>query len=461
MTLIGTILALGIGCGLFYLVRDKEASASRALWIPTLWFWIVFSRPLTMWLHLNRDVTLQNQYVEGSPVDATFYGLLILASVVVVNLRGRAFRNFLQLNFAILLYFFYCAVSVAWSDAPGIALKRWIKAAGEVIVILVVLTDPSPTVALKRMFTRLTFVLIPLSALFIYVIPSMGSAYDQIDRKTFYFGVCTWKNQLGLLCMICGLASLWLVIDAWNNREMKQRVGCLCAHGMMFALSAGLIVKADAMTSFSCLGLASGVMILSAQQWVTRRPSTVFLLVAGAAGIALFALFIDTAGSLLHSIGRNSTLTGRTEIWSAVLAQHTNPVLGTGFESFWMGNRMQSVWDMSQVGIEEAHNGYLELYVNLGLIGLALLGLLIVGGYRNVAASFRRDPHSGTLRVALFTAAVIYNFTEAGFRMMTPMWVGFLLVITAVPSPQAQDEKAAINLQWRLGVSRKQVRILQ
>jgi exopolysaccharide production protein ExoQ len=461
MTLIGTILVLGIVCGLFYLVRDNQASTSRALWIPTLWFWIVFSRPVTMWLHFDRNVTLQNQYVEGSPVDATFYGLLILASLVVVNLRGRAFRNFLQLNFAILLYFFYCAVSVAWSDAPGIALKRWIKAAGEMIVILVVLTDPSPTAALKRLFTRLSFVLIPLSALFIYVIPSLGSSYDPIDRKIFYFGVCTWKNQLGLLCMICGLSSLWQMIDAYCNREMKHRVGCLCAHAMMFVLSAWLIVKADAMTSFSCLGLASAVMILSAQRWATRRPGSVFLLVASATGIALFALFIDTAGSLLHSIGRNSTLTGRTEIWSAVLAQHTNPILGTGFESFWMGNRMQSVWDMSQVGIEEAHNGYLEFYVNLGLIGLALLGILIVDGYRNVAESFRRDPQAGRLRVALFTGAVIYNFTEAGFRMMTPMWVGFLLVITAAPAQRIMDAKAGINLHWRLGASRKQVRILQ
>ncbi len=461
MTVAGTVLMLGIICGLFYLVRDKETSTSSALWIPTLWFWIVFSRPLTMWLHFNRDVTLQNQYVEGSPIDATFYGLLILASVIVVNLRGRAFRGFLQLNFAILLYFFFCGVSVAWSDAPGIALKRWIKAAGEVIVILVVLTDPSPTAALKRMFTRLSFVLIPLSALFIYVIPSLGSEYDPIDRKTFYFGVCTWKNQLGLLCMICGLSSLWLLIDAWNDRDRKHRVGCLCAHGMIFMLSAWLIVKADAMTSFSCLALASAVMILSAQRWVTRRPRTIFLLVAGAAGVALFALFIDTAGSLLHSIGRNSTLTGRTEIWSAVLAQHTNPILGTGFESFWMGNRMQSVWDMSQVGIEEAHNGYIELYVNLGLIGLALLGFLIVEGYRNVVESFRRDPQAGRLRVALFTAAVIYNFTEAGFRMMTPMWIGFLLVITAAPSPRSLDARTAIGLHWRPNASRKQVRILQ
>ena len=460
MTLIATVLALGIIVGLFYLVRDGGGHSGWALWIPTLWIWIVFSRSVTSWLHLDRHVTLQTQYTEGSPVDATFYGLLILAAAVVLNLRGRQFRNFLQLNFALLLYFFYCAVSIAWSDEPGIALKRWIKAAGEMVVILVVLTDPSPARALKRLLTRLSFVLIPLSALFIYAIPSLGTAYDPGDQKTFYFGVCTWKNQLGLLCMIAGLSSLWQLIGAWSNRGTKHCTGCLCAHGAIIVLSAFLTIKADAMTAFSCFGLASAVMVLSAQRWATRRPGAIFLLVSGAVGLAFFAVFLDSAGSLVQSIGRNATLTGRTQIWAAVLAQHTNPLLGTGYESFWMGNRMQSVWDMSQLGIEEAHNGYLEFYINLGLIGVALLGILIVSGYRHVVDTFRQDARTGQLRVALFTGALIYNLTEAGFRMMTPMWIGFLLAITAAPSAEDAASTAEVNMGWRPR-ARKPVRILQ
>src|SRR5258708_25781030 len=104
----------------------------------------------------------------------------------------------------------------------------------------------------------------------------------------------------------------------------------MIAHGTLIGMAVWLIVKADSMTSLSCMGLAGAVMVLATTNWVVRRPATLFLLIACAAGIALFALFLDSGGSMLQSLGRNSTLTGRTQIWAAVLAQHINPVPSTG-----------------------------------------------------------------------------------------------------------------------------------
>ncbi len=460
MSTAGTLLTIALICGLVYLVRDKEGVTSKAIWIPTMWFWIVFSRPLTMWLHVERNVTQQNRFTEGSPIDAAFYGLLIVAAAVVLNRRGRQFRSFVRLNWPILLFFFYCGLSIAWADDPAIAIKRCIKAAGEVLVVLVLLTDPNPTLALKRVFTRVGFSLILLSGLFIYLIPSMGTTYDVTDHKTFYIGVCTWKNQLGLLCMVCGLTSLWQLMDAYDEGKIREQLRIMLPHMVIFGMAIWLTKKADAMTAYACLGLASGVLVLTSLKWARRRGA-VFMVVAGTVGIALFAVFLDSAGTVLQSIGRNSTLTGRTQIWAAVLSQHTNPLLGTGFESFWMGSRMQSVWDQSQQGIDESHNGYLEIYVNLGLIGLALLVLLIGSGYRHAVELFRRDPRVGRLRVAFFTASLIFSLSEAGFRMMTPIWIGFLLSITSVAPPGTLDAQASTGFQLRMGGGRRPARILQ
>ena len=89
--------------------------------------------------------------------------------------------------------------------------------------------------------------------------------------------------------------------------------------------------------------------------------------------------------------------------------------------------------------LNEAHNGYLEVYLNLGWCGVTLLAVLIVTGYRNVMVVFRQDRHVGALRLAYFVAAVIYSLTEAGFRMISPTWIIFLLATTAIPQTICSD----------------------
>jgi O-antigen ligase len=187
-----------------------------------------------------------------------------------------------------------------------------------------------------------------------------------------------------------------------------------------------------------------------------------FAVVGAAVGIPFFAVFLDTAGSLLHALGRNTTLTGRVGIWKAVLSVQTNPLFGTGFESFWLGSRLQRVWDMTATGIQEAHNGYIEVYLNLGWFGIILLGIMIVIGYRRAFTVFRKDPQAGRIRLAFLTAGVIYSLTEAGFRMMSPIWIALLFASTVVPANlMSNDFQRTLELPLTQVLRPKQVRILK
>jgi exopolysaccharide production protein ExoQ len=402
-----------------------------------------------------------DRFTEGSPLDATAYGLLIVAGVLVLNRRAARVKQFLQANLPILLFFFYCALSMAWSDDPAVAFKRWIKAIGDFVMILLVLTDPDAEHAIRRLYTRVGFVLLPMSVLFILYYPTLGTTFDPTTHLTMYTGVATFKNLLGVLCMACGLAALWAFIGAYQDRDLPDRRRHMLAQGIAVALALGLVVRADSMTSLSAFALAGAVMVLSSWTWVRRRPPALvaaYLTVIAAAG---FALFLSSGAGILQELGRNPTLTGRTMIWKAVLAQHINPLVGAGFESFWMGDRMTSVWSMSQVGIQQAHDGYLELYLNLGWIGLALLGTMIVTGYRNGLALYRRDPHAGSLRIAFLTAAVVFGFTEAGFRMLSPDWFGFLLAVAAIPAMATAEPQTKASLLVQRQQPRRELRILQ
>ena len=329
-------------------------------------------------------------------------------------------------------------------------------------MILLVLTDPYPRFAIKRVFSRVAFILLPLSVLFIKVYPDLGTAFSPEDNVMMYFGVTTFKNLLGMICMVFGLASLWSFLGAYEDRSIPHRVRHLAAHGVAIATAIWLIVRADSMTSLSCLFLAGSVMVLVSRQWVAQHRGGVHIVVCGAIGLPLFALFINTVGTLLHTLGRNSTLTGRTTIWKAVLSLHTNPLIGTGFESFWLGNRLQAVWNMSVKGIQEAHNGFIELYLNLGWGGLLLLGWLIVSGYRNAIAALRRDASDGRLRMAFLTASLIFSLTEAGFKMLSPIWFAFLLSIVGNTSGLQAAAVSEVS-EWpvRSVTATRQIKVLQ
>jgi O-antigen ligase len=458
--ILSTLACIAMITGLFYLDRDKDESTSKALWIPVLWLWIIASRPVSAWFSSAPATSLVDQYSDGSPVDAAIYGVLILGAILTLNIRAKQVTAFLRDNAPLLLFFAYCALSVLWADSPIISLKRWVKSIGDFAMILVVLTDPNPMLATRRIFARVAFILLPVSVLLIYAFPNLGSTYIETDKITMYVGVTTFKNLLGVTCMFCGLGSLWSFLGNWRDRAQPHCMRHLAAHALVLLLSVSLIIKADSMTSLSCFAIAGAVMVISTSRIIGNRPRYVLALAMGAIAFAIFAVFLDSAGTLVSSLGRNATLTGRTQIWTAVLAQPINPILGTGFESFWLGDRLQSVWSMSQVGIEEAHNGYLEMYLNLGWIGVALLATLIAVGFRSVLSLFRTDPDAGRLRLALLTSSLIYSFTEAGFRMMSPTWIAFLLAVTHVPQPVAQVENSPSS-QHNPFSFRKRVKVLQ
>jgi len=428
------VFVLGI-LGLFWLDRDREARTSKALWIPVLWLLINGSRSVSQWMESGPIVDSPERYVEGRPLDAFVFGTLLAAGLIVLVGRRQQVWLLLRANGPILLFFSYCALSTLWSDYPFVAFKRWTKAVGDVVMVLIVLTDPDRLSALKRLLARAAFLLVPVSVLFIKFYPDLGRSYNQWTWLPMYSGVTTGKNMLGMACLVFGLGSVWRFFQAFRAGEGSRRAGPLIAHGIILAMVVWLLWIANSMTSLSCFIMAGGLIAITSLVRLARKPATVHLLVAALVSVSFSALFLDVGGGALETMGRDSTLTGRTEIWSTVLRVAENPLLGTGFESFWLPGRIQRLWDVFGLHIQEAHNGYLEVYLNLGWCGVTLLAILIVTGYRNVFVAFRRDPDAGVLRLAFFVAGVVYSFAEAGFRAMSPIWIVFLLATTAVPEP--------------------------
>jgi exopolysaccharide production protein ExoQ len=113
-----------------------------------------------------------------------------------------------------------------------------------------------------------------------------------------------------------------------------------------------------------------------------------------------------------------------------VLGLKTNPWIGTGFESFWLGPRLEFMRNaLPNFPINEAHNGYLEVYLNLGWAGLCFVVVLLITGYTRIISGIRLDPEKGCLFMGFLLCSLFYCFSEAGFRIMTVSWFFLLLVI--------------------------------
>ena len=420
-------------CGivaLFYLDREAKARTSKALWLPVVWLWLLGSRPVSAWIGLNPSGNVQ---LDGSPLDAAVFGILLLSALAVLIRRGKQTRAFLTSNWAVLIYFAYCLISVLWSYHPDVALKRWTKAIGDLAMALVVVTEPRLPDALRRLYSRVGFLLFPTSILFIKYYGELGRGYTP-DGEPMNTGVTTNKNMLGVILLVISLGVVWRVVALFRDKTELNRRRHLIAQSVLLAFCIWLLAMAHSATALACFLLGTTVILMGNLRMVRKRPAWLHALSLAVVLVGASTLFSGGEGAAVSALGRSS-LSGRTEIWAAVIPAVPSSIGGAGFESFWITpSCMQEVarhlqgWYHPE-WLNESHNGYLEVYLNLGWIGVCLLSIILISGYRSATAAFRRNPSIGGLMLAYTIVALIYNMTEAGFRMMHLMWIWLLVAV--------------------------------
>jgi len=157
--------------------------------------------------------------------------------------------------------------------------------------------------------------------------------------------------------------------------------------------------------------------------------------------IAAIALLVAEWGFGIYAhaiqlLGKDATLTDRTLLWSELLKVDINPLFGTGFESFWLGDRFRNFAESRWWQPNQAHNGYLETYLNLGLVGLFLLIGLFIATFWKCRRELLINFQFGRFRLAFLVAVIAYNWTEAAFKNISTIW--FIFCIIALDYRQLQ-----------------------
>jgi len=426
--------------GLFFLNRDKSTRNSKALWLPVIWLSIAGSRPVSSWLGTGgSSAGALASTVDGSPMDAAIFAALLAAGIVVVFLRRNRTSALLRASVPVLIYFLYCLISVTWSPFPEPAFKRWTKDVGDLVMVLIIVTDGEPMAALRRFFSRVGFILFPVSILLIRY-TDLGRAYDP-DGGPMNTGVTTNKNSLGMIVFLLSIGALWNVRALLMNKEAPNRSRRLIAQGAFLTFGIVLLQMAHSATSIACFILGGGLILATGLHSMRIRPARVHALCLGIVVVGGIMLLSGGESVVAGALGRKSNLSGRTDIWAASIAAADNPIIGTGFESFWNTNvekvaaGLPGYWEIHN--LVSAHNGYIQIYLDLGWIGVSLIASIIISGYRRSIKAFRRDPELASLFLAYIATSAIYNITEAGFRILTPVWIFLLLAVVSASGVDA------------------------
>jgi exopolysaccharide production protein ExoQ len=424
------ICTLGVA-GLFFLDRDKSVRTSRSLWIPVAWIWIAGSRAVSVWLGTGGSGGGLASSLDGSPLDAAVFEVLIAAGIIVLFQRNKKTIALLKASGPVLLYFAYCMISTTWSAIPGPAFKRWTKDLGDLVMILVIVTDPQPIAALRRLYSRVGFILLPLSVVLIRY-TDLGRGYDP-DGVPENTGVTTNKNSLGLIVYLVSLGTLWNIRALLMDKEAPNRTRRLVAQCTLLTFGILLLQMAHSATSIACFILGAGLMLATGLRVIRTRPGRMHALCLGVFLAGGLMMLFGGQSLVTGALGRKSDLSGRTEIWKASLAAAENPLIGSGFESFWNTNiekvaaGLRGYWQIHN--LVSAHNGYIEVYLDLGLVGLCLIAFLLISGYFRAGMAFKRDRELGGLTLAYIITAAFYSITEVGFRVLGASWIFLLLAL--------------------------------
>jgi exopolysaccharide production protein ExoQ len=418
---------------IFFLFKRNapEKGVSRALWIPLIWLVITGSRTVSQWINLDAGTGIADPG-DGSPLDATVYFSLIVLGYYVLRKRGVNLATFARNNWWLTAFFIYTLISIVWSDFPLIAAKRWIKIFSHPIMVLIVLTDPAPVAAVAWVLKRVAYVLVPLSICFIKFFPQYGRGYDLWTGEAFNSGVATNKNELGCLCLIFGIFFFWSLLQAFKLNNASVRRKEIIFNSAFFVLNGWLLMQASSATSWATMLLGMAVIWLVGLPFVDKRNVGMYVIGAVLVFAALEPIF-GIYATVVKGLGRNLTLTDRTDVWKAVLKLQNDPILGTGFESFWLGSRLETLWAQFFWHPLQAHNGYIETYLNLGWVGVGLLVGQFIGTFQKIQRELVRRFDFGRLRLGFLLAIILYNYTEAAFVSVSVVWTMFFLIAVDYP----------------------------
>jgi exopolysaccharide production protein ExoQ len=287
--------------------------------------------------------------------------LLFLAPwLVIVLRRPNAAIGGVYLNWPLLMLPVLATVSALWSDYPEWSLRAGIQFIVTILIGILTATCIKPRDALSSLMSALTLV---------GLLSELQSAASGSIMALFGS-----KNYFSLYIALLIVASIGVALDRSQHRVFRT-IGMLAV-----VLSPGLLMQGNSLGATFAAGITAAVMLgifVITKFSVQNRAALLCLFAFIFVWIVILAsTMFENATDVLPLFGKEATLTGRTVLWdTAMISFPKHPLLGVGFQAFWqVGNwPAEQLWLYSHIPGKSGfhfHNTYLQILVDLGLVGL-------------------------------------------------------------------------------------------
>ncbi|MTJ08756.1 O-antigen ligase [Anabaena sp. UHCC 0204] len=347
----------------------------------------------------------ENEFVEfDSSLIRIINFLIYIVTFLLLGLRWKNTLYFLSKDRWLFLLVVLAAISMLWSFEKGTTLKDSITLIGSSLFGLYF----ASRYTLKQQLNLLGWtygIIVVLSFIFAVALPKYGIMGGIHQGK--WRGVFLHKNGLGARMVYSCMVFLILAYQS-KKHSLLMWIG--------FSLSILLILMAASSSSLL------NILILALVYFIFQNLRLPYLLMLPmltmilTLGQILYFWFINNASVVFASIGKDATLTGRTELWPLVMDMiWKHPWIGYGYGGFWQGWDGESayIWRGSGWTPTHPHNGFLALWLDLGLLGL---GIFLLGFRRSLLQSLywvRITSQSVDLYPLLHTSfLIIANLTE-------------------------------------------------
>jgi exopolysaccharide production protein ExoQ len=463
MSFIAAIACIILVVKLLQMDHQASPGLSKVLWVPTTWFLYCATRPLSEWAHFGPQSLAGGgaQIESGSVVDRNFLTGLLVISLVILHKRRFKWSQAIKNNFWLFALLFFMLASVLWSDFQFVSLKRWVRTAGTAVVALVVLGEAEPYEAIHAILRRTVYVIIPFSALLVKYFPTVGILFGRWSGVPVYAGATLNKNTLGEVCMLCIYLHIWTMVRRREKEDVAPPVKGRATMEWLVLFLALFLMKGpsgygatEATYSATCIAaLVVGLAVFftmrrfKARLGQLGRKLAITIVGAGLLMATMDLLNISPMGIVAGAMGRKADLTGRSDlIWPLLLPiawQH--PVLGGGYGSFWITPVRGLTLD-----VNEAHNGYLDVFVELGVTGLLLLVMVVVTYFKKARKELQENFNWAAFRISYLVMFLLHNWTETTLlRSREILWSLFVLFLVVFPteSPAYRGEESVAEDQ--------------